>query len=39
MPEPGPTLYVRGGHAFLAACAAVVVGGIVLAVARTRRAT
>jgi apolipoprotein N-acyltransferase len=37
IPEPGPTLYVRGGHAFLLACAAVVVGGFVLAV--LRRAT
>jgi len=39
VPGSAPTLYVRGGHVFLAACAAVVVGGIVLAVLRARRVT
>jgi apolipoprotein N-acyltransferase len=39
VPEPGPTLYVRGGHAFLAACAAFVIGGLAVAVWRARRAT
>jgi apolipoprotein N-acyltransferase len=39
VPPPGPTLYGRGGHAFLGACAAVVAGGIALALWRARRAT
>jgi apolipoprotein N-acyltransferase len=39
VPPPGQTLYVRGGHAFLDACAAIVAGGIALALRRARRAT
>ncbi len=39
VPPPGPTVCVRGGHVFLGACAAVVVGGIALALSRARRAT
>jgi apolipoprotein N-acyltransferase len=34
MPPPAPTLYTRGGHAFLVACAALVAGGIALALWR-----
>jgi apolipoprotein N-acyltransferase len=39
VPQPGPTLYTRGGHAFLGACVAVVAGGIALALWGARRAT
>lgn len=39
VPEAGSTLYVRGGHVFLAACGGLVLAGLVGALWRARRST